>query len=97
MRNSITIVEYDVKQRAETIVADKTFNDTRYGSWKAINIGTADVTVDGVTLAPGEGIEHVLQPTQTWKEPIVITVQAGGAVRLLREINTPKAKTYFER
>ena len=94
MRNSITIVEYDVKQRAETIVADKTFNDTRYGS---INIGTVDVTVDGVTLAPGEGIEHVLQPTQTWKEPIVITVQAGGAVRLLREINTPKAKTYFER
>ena len=95
MENSIIIVEYDVKQRAETIRQNMKLNDTRYGSWKAINIGTADVAVDGVTLQPGEGIEHVLQPSQTWKEPIDITVQPGGAVRLLREINTPKAKEYF--
>ena len=91
----VTIVEYDVKQRAETIVADTRLNDTRYSSWKAINIGTGNVMVDGVTLQPGEGIEHVLQPCETWKEPIVITIEAGGAVRLLRKICTPKVKTYY--
>lgn len=97
MKKEVTIVEYDVKQRAETVVADKTFNDTRYSSWKAINIGTAPATVDGVPLQPGEGIEHVLQPCETWKEPIVISgMTSGSAIRLLRKICTPKAKTYYE-
>ena len=80
---------YDTKQRAETITANTRKNDIKFGSWKAINIGTADCTVDGVTLTPGEGVEHNLQPNQYWKEPIDITVQPGGAIRLLREINKP--------
>ena len=84
------IVVFDVKQRAETITSNMRLNDTRYSGWKAINIGTADVTIDGVPLAPGEGIEHKLEPTETWKEPIDITVQTGGAVRLLRKICTPR-------
>lgn len=82
-------IVYDVKMRAETIVANTRLNDKRYSGWKAINIGTADVTVDGVTLQPGEGIDHQLQPFETWTEPIDITVQTGGAVRLLRKLCTP--------
>ena len=94
----VTIVEYDVKQRAETITENKRPNDDRYSSWKAINIGTGDVSVDGVPLAPGEGIQHDLQPFETWKEPIDIRIlTTGGAVRLLRKLCTPRAKTYYDR
>ena len=95
-KGQVTIVEYDVKQRAETITTDMRLNDTRYSSWKAINIGTAPATVDGVPVQPGEGVEHVLLPCETWKEPIVISgMTAGSAIRLMRKICTPKAKTYF--
>lgn len=98
MAEKVTIVEYDVKQRAETIAENKRLNDDRYSSWKAINIGTGNVSVDGVVLAPGEGIEHVLQPCETWKEPIDIQIlTTGGAVRLLRKICKPHAKTYIAR
>ena len=48
--------------------------------------------MDGQPLQPGEGIEHNLQPNQTWNQPIDIQVQAGGELQLLREIVTPKVK-----
>lgn len=86
----IKTVAYDVKQRSETITNSIRLNDTRYSGWKAINIGTGIVSVDGVELMPGEGIEHQLLPNETWKEPIDIVVQPGGALRLLRKITTPK-------
>lgn len=98
MAEKVTIVEYDVKQRAETITENKRLNDDRYSSWKAINIGTGNVSVDGVELAPGEGIDHQLLPCETWKEPIDIQIlTTGGAVRLLRKICKPHAKTYIAR
>ena len=81
---------YKTKQRAETITANSRLNDTKYGSWKAVNIGTAPVTVYGIELQPGEGLNYDLQPNEYWEEPIEITVQAGGAVRLLRRLCTPK-------
>ena len=86
------IVLWDVKQRAETITANTRLNDNKYSAWKAINIGTAPVTVYGVTLQPGEGISYDMKPEETWKEPIEITVQPGGAVRLLRKLCTPYEK-----
>lgn len=98
MKGQVTIVEYDVKQRAETIKKNCRLNDDKYSSWKAINIGTGDVSVDGVPLAPGEGTEHILQPFETWKEPIDIQIlTTGGAVRLLRKQCKPRAKTYIEK
>ncbi len=98
MAEKVTIVEYDVKQRAETIDENMRLNDDKYSSWKAINIGTGNVSVDGVPLAPGEGVEHVLQPCETWKEPIDIKIlTTGGAVRLWRKLCKPHAKTYIVR
>lgn len=97
-KGRVTIVEYDVKQRSETITENKRLNDDKYSSWKAINVGTGNVSVDGVKLEPGEGIAHDLQPCETWKEPIDIKIlTAGGAVQLLRNICKPHAKTYIER
>ena len=90
--NRMPYITYETKQRSETIVESTKRNDTRYSSWKAINIGTGIVIVDGVPLEPGEGIEHKLEPAQTWNEPISIEVQAGGKLQLLRQIVTPVVK-----
>lgn len=83
---------YQIKQRAETITANTRLTDTKYCGWLALNIGTADVTVYGVTLAPGEGLssQSIIQTTAAdrWTEPIDITVQPGGAVRMLRTVAT---------
>ena len=85
------LIIFEVKQRAETITQSIRLTETQYGSWKAINIGTADVTVNGVTLAPKEGLEERLRPEERWTEPIDISnVQPGGAIRLLRNRCTPK-------
>ena len=86
------IIIYETKQRSETITQSTRLNDTKYSSWKAINNGTGVVIVDGQPLQPGEGIEHNLQPNQTWNQPIDIQVQAGGVLQLMREIVTPKIK-----
>ncbi len=84
---------YSVKLRAETVRENFRFNDTKYGGWLATNIGTAAVTVYGIELQPGEGISSQsivnMSPADLWQEPIEITVQPGGAVRLLRSIGTP--------
>ena len=86
------IIIYETKLRSETITQSKRLNDTKYSSWKAINNGTGVVIVDGQPLQPGEGIEHNLQPNQTWNQAIDIQVQAGGVLQLMREIVTPKIK-----
>ena len=84
---------FETKQRSETITSTTRLNDNKYGSWKAFSVGSAPVEVDGLTLQPGEGIEHNLQPDQVWKEPIDIKIMyAGGAVRLMRELCTPYVK-----
>lgn len=82
-------IQYDIKLRAETISTNTRLNDDKYSSWKAINIGSAPVNVYGVQLLPGEGLAFDLLPNEVWKEAIEITVQPGGAVRLLRKICTP--------
>lgn len=84
---------YGIKLRAETITQNVTLTDTIYGSWLAQNIGTAPVTVFGIELLPSEGLssQSIIQmgANDLWQEPIVITVQSGGAVRLLRSIVKP--------
>lgn len=83
--------QYGVKLRVETISTNVRLNDNIYGGWKAINIGTAPVTVYGVELLPGEGLDFMagMQPNEIWQEPIEITVQPGGAVRLMRKLVSP--------
>lgn len=86
-------MSYTIKQRAETITTNTRINEDTFGGWKAINIGTGNVAVFGVTLQPGEGLDYMsaMNPGDTWSEPIDIEIlQAGGAVRLLRLICTPR-------
>ena len=84
---------YSIKLRADVIRENTQLTDTTYGAWLAQNIGTATVTVYGIPLMPGEGLPSSaickLRPGDLWTEPIVITVETGGAVRMLRSIATP--------
>ena len=79
---------YSIKLRAETITQNTRLTEVIYGSWLAQNIGSAPVTVFGIELLPGEGLPSSaicqLNPGDRWEEPIEITVQTGGAVRMLR-------------
>ena len=77
---------YDVQARVETITENTRLTDKKYGGWKAINIGTAPVTVCGIELLPTEGLDftNAVDPGSFWVSPIDITVQLGGAVRLIR-------------
>lgn len=84
---------YSIKARVETITANTRLTDTIYAGWLAVNIGTAAVSVYGIELLPGEGLSSQsiinMSPADKWTEPIDITVQPGGAVRLMRTIATP--------
>ncbi len=88
---------HSVKQRAERITANTTLNETIYYSWFAQNVGSAPVSVYGIELLPGEGlnsqaIAHTT-PEDLWTQPIEITVQPGGAVQMLRAQAMPIGKS----
>lgn len=82
-----------VKLRAETITQNTTKTEKIYSGWLAQNIGSAPCSVYGVQLLPGEGLnsQSIVQMTadDIWTEPIDITVQPGGAIRLLRAQAAP--------
>lgn len=88
--------QYEIKLRTEKITGTTRLNDIKYCSWYAVNTGSNDAKVFGVTLAPGEGINSQAiigtRPGDLWKEPIDIEVTAPGSIQLLRTICTPIAK-----
>ena len=79
-------MNYNIQARVETITQNIRLTDKKYGGWLAVNIGTADCTVLGITLAPGEGLDmtQAVPVGSYWVAPIDITVQSGGAIRLTR-------------
>lgn len=84
-----------ISLRTETITENKRLTDNIYYSWFAQNIGSAPVSVYGISLLPGEGLnsQSIAQtsPEDIWNDPIEIVVQAGGAVRMLRASAITKA------
>lgn len=85
--------KYTIKLRQETFYENITLTDVIYGSWLAVNIGTAPVTIFGIELAPTERLASKdiadMKPGDIWEEPIPIVIQTGGAVRMLRTIAKP--------
>ena len=77
-----------MKQRVTRNTQDYTSNTTvrpdgQFGGWLAINTGTADATVDGYPLAPGEGLDLThLHPDAIWGSPIQIVLQPGAKIRM---------------
>lgn len=95
-KNLLNSRQYEIMLRAETITETKRLNDKKYCSWYAVNSGTVDVKIFGVTLAPGEGINSqsiiATRPGDLWTEPLDIEITSPGSIRLLRTICTPIKK-----
>lgn len=76
-----------VNSRSETFSANVTLMPERYGGWLAMNIGTANVEVDGFVLQPGQILDFShLGSSVIWNSPITIVCQTGGSVRITRLI-----------
>lgn len=74
-----------VTNRAQTIRENTTLPPEGFGGYLAQNIGTADVTVDGFMLNPGEKLDFSsIAENALWQTAITITVQPGGVVRIIR-------------
>lgn len=72
-----------VTNRAQTIRENTTLVPEGYAGYLAQNIGTANVTVDGFVLEPGDKLDFSTILAK-WQTPIAITCQTGGAVRIIR-------------
>lgn len=80
-------MRYKITPVYENITENKTvMPEEKYGGWMAKNIGTANTTVEGYTLAPGEVLDYrkEVPPGCVWDAPIRITVESGGVVRMVR-------------
>lgn len=77
---------YKVTPKTQEITENTTLTaDGNFGDWMAVNTGTANATVDGYELAPGEGLGWKgLQPNVVWNAPIKITLLSGAKVRITR-------------
>jgi len=79
-----------MKYRVSTSTQEYTENTTirpdgKFGGWLAVNTGTANATVDGYTLAPGEGLDYrMLRPNTIWNSTIAIVLTTGAKIRLTR-------------
>ena len=73
---------YIVNSRTEIIEQSTTRKIDKMGGWSAINQGTADATINGITLAAGEGITDFLHlhPSVIWNSPIKIECTPGAKV-----------------
>lgn len=76
--------KYIVNKRVEIIEESTTIKNDNMSGWWCVNQGTADAVVDGVTIAPDEGIDIYkdLAPTVIWADPIKVVCQPGAKVIL---------------
>lgn len=78
---------YNVQAQTQDILESTTLMPNKYGGWLAVNTGTADCTIDGYTLAPGDGLDYTHLPADViWNSPIKIILPSGGSVRITRLI-----------
>ena len=75
---------WKVTEKAQDITSNTTIRpDGKSGGWFAINTGAANATVNGIPLAPGEGLDNTwVDKDVIWNSVIKITVDTGGRIRL---------------
>lgn len=74
------MAKYTVKTRTDVVTENKTLTSNQYGGWLAVNSGSNVVTVNGIELLPGEGLDFTkLHPDVIWDEPIrIVTGNVDG-------------------
>lgn len=87
------MTKYQIKLRTDNITANTKLTETIYGGWLAQNTGAADVTIYGITIAPGETLSSQsimnTRPGDLWTEPIDIEIPTNGKLRIIRAICKP--------
>lgn len=86
---------YKLNAKSQDILSNTTLMPQNFGGWLCVNTGTANATVDGYTLAPGEGLDFTNIPAEVvWNTPIQIVLASGAKVRITRflysEVQTRK-------
>ena len=81
-------MKYKVTTNTIDITENTTIRpDKRFGGWLAVNTGTADATVDGYPLSPGDGLDMThIRPEIVWGSAIAIVLQSGAKIRFTRLI-----------
>ena len=65
------MAKYTVKTRTDVVRENMALTNNAYGGWMAVNSGVDAVTVNGITLLPGEVLDFTkLSPDVIWDEPI---------------------------
>lgn len=86
-------MKYRVSTESRDILKNETIRPNKYGGWMAVNTGTADATVDGYPLSPGDGLDLThLSPDVIWDTPIQIVLSPGAKVRITRFLYTEVKK-----
>lgn len=74
-----------VVTQTQTIRDNQTIMPEGFGGWFAQNIGTGNVLINGFIVEPNATIDFShLDANILWKSPIVVEVQAGGVLRIMR-------------
>lgn len=98
------MAKYTVKTRTDVVRENMALTNNAYGGWMAVNSGVDAVTVNGITLLPGEVLDFTkLSPDVIWDEPIKIVTNntAGNQVTVTRlvykEISRKEEKQWQQR
>ena len=68
----------------KTYTSSEVLAPDNYGGWMCVNIGSAQATVMGYPLAPGEGLDFLQVGNTTWLSTITMDIPAGAAIRITR-------------
>ena len=80
-------MDYKVQNRVTIYTENATVNDTDFGGWWCVNNGTGKIKVNGVVLAPTEGVDYrQLLPGVKWNSPIQILIIEEGGVAVLTQL-----------
>lgn len=75
---------YKATAQIKDYTTSESVDATKFGGWLAVNTGTAEVSVNGYPLQPGDGLDFThLHPEVVWGSPIQLQItNPGGRVRL---------------
>lgn len=72
-----------VQALSQTYMSSQVVSPDGFAGWVCVNIGSAQATVMGYPLAPGESL-NFLDVKDEWATVITMDIPAGAAIRMTR-------------
>lgn len=73
-----------VQEQTQTYTESQVISPDGFGGWMCVNVGSAQATVMGYPLAPGEGLNFLYVGEHQWLSRITMDIPVGAAVRMTR-------------